>query len=496
MLSRNRHPNTLQDTFFQSLIHQLEPENTYATPEGILRFSRDVVGISLADYQEDCLFHFVKHKRAAIRAPHGVGKSAMAAIVVLWGMSAFPMDDVKVVTTASAWRQLTHFLWKEIHKWGTQADWAQIGLIVRRKRELLEHSFKLPNKEAFAVASSDPAFIEGAHATRMIYVFDEAKAIPDPTWDAAEGAFAGTGDDAEQDGYAMAISTPAEQNGRFYDISIQKPGYEDWWVRHITQAEAIKAGRMSISWAEQRGRQWGIESAVYKNRVLGEFSADSEELLIPPSWVEAAVERGRGVIAPTGKRGIGVDTARSGEDNTVFAEMIGRHLVRLQDYKQQRVTQVVFKLKVFAADKRVPIAVDVIGTGGAGTVDMMGDAGYKVGGVNAAGKAVYPNGKPILDSTGELTFVNMRSALWWLARMALDPNGDDPISLPDHKQLFDDLTAPLFTYTNIGKIAVESKDDMKKRLKRSPDYADAFILALWAQFAIKRGSVGGFPVLN
>ena len=63
------------------------------------------------------------------------------------------------------------------------------------------------------------------------------------TFDAAEGAFSSVGADLDGVGYALAISTPGEPNGRFYDIHARKPGYEDWWVRHVTLAEAIAAGR-------------------------------------------------------------------------------------------------------------------------------------------------------------------------------------------------------------------------------------------------------------
>lgn len=79
--------------------------------------------------------------------------------------------------------------------------------------------------------------------------------------------------------------------GRFYDIHSRKPGYEDWTVRHVTLGEAIKAGRISPDWAEQRKRQWGEDSAIYQNRVLGEFAASDEDAVVPLAWVEAAVER-------------------------------------------------------------------------------------------------------------------------------------------------------------------------------------------------------------
>ena len=105
----------------------------------------------------------------------------------------------------------------------------------------------------------------------MFYVFDEAKSIYVATWDAAEGAF--SSEDMEgNDVRAFAISTPGDPSGRFYDIHMGKPGYDDWLAIHISLDDAIKAGRVSAKWAARRLKQWGEESSMYQNRVLGMFA--------------------------------------------------------------------------------------------------------------------------------------------------------------------------------------------------------------------------------
>jgi len=71
---------------------------------------------------------------------------------------------------------------------------------------------KLTYGQAFPVASSDPGKIEGAHEDQMLYIFDEAKMISNATFDAAEGAF------ASGQAYALAISTPGDASGRFFEI--------------------------------------------------------------------------------------------------------------------------------------------------------------------------------------------------------------------------------------------------------------------------------------
>jgi hypothetical protein len=74
---------------------------------------------------------------------------------------------------------------------------------------------------------------------------------------------------------------------------------------------------------------------------------------------------------------------------------------------------------------------------------------------------------------------NCRSAAWWAMREFLDPANDPQVALPPNEYLISDLTAPRWRVTSTGKIAVESKDDIKKRIGRSTDFADAVIQAFY-----------------
>ena len=207
------------------------------------------------------------------RSPHGAGKTSTAALTVLW--FAVTRDaagiDWKAVTTAGAWRQLLKYLWPEIHLWARRIRWDVVGRAPFSQAESLDLSLKLDHGEAFAAASDNPALIEGAHAKSVLLILDEAKAISPAVFDAVEGAMSGTGEV-----FALATSTPAEPSGRFYDIHARKPGLEDWQSRHVTLEAAMAAGRISKGWAAQRLAQWGADSALYANRVLGEFASSDE----------------------------------------------------------------------------------------------------------------------------------------------------------------------------------------------------------------------------
>lgn len=290
----------------------------YSDPVG---FAQDCIewpeGEELTEYQIEVLRVLVERLKVSVRSLHGAGKTGLVAIAVLW--FALTRDsagvDWKCPTTAGAWRQLEQYLWPEIHKWAARLKWEVIGRPEFTRQELLRNNLNLRHGSALAVASDVPAYIEGVHADAVFYVFDEAKAIPAATFDAAEGAFSGGGE-----ALGLSTSTPGEPAGRFYEIQTQRPGLEDWYPIHVSLERAVAAGRVSTAWADQRKRQWGAESALYANRVLGEFHTSDENGVIPLSWVEAAMERWQAnagfPLGPLDR--VGVDVARSGDDKTCW----------------------------------------------------------------------------------------------------------------------------------------------------------------------------------
>lgn len=416
------------------------------------------------------------------------------AIAVLWFSLTRDVAgaDWKIPTTASVWRQLQDFLWPEIHKWARRLDWEQVGRApFKTGTELLKMSLKLDTGAAFAVASDDPASIEGAHADEILYIFDESKALGDATFDAAEGAFS-TGN-----AYAMAVSTPGEPVGRFYDIHARKPGLEDWWVKHVTLAETIAAGRVNGEWARQRALLWGEDSAVYKNRVLGEFAGSDEDSVIPLAWIEMAQERWRQqyttgvdgefrgvpvqvnvgtrrVLEPGEKvHIIGLDVARGGADRTVAALRQGNTICELRRFPYSDDTMATAHLCIAIQDahQSPKAVVDVIGIG-AGVYDRIREERRPCSPFNAS------NGTTRRDFSGEFGFSNFRSFAHWNAREMLDPNLGCDVALPPDDRLTGDLVTPKWRVMSGGRIQVESKDEIKKRIGRSPDDGDAVIMAL------------------
>jgi len=469
------------------------------------KFIRDFFfGYRNFPYQKEIINNLLVKKKICVRAPHSAGKTGMVAPLAIWfaitreDMCKARGGDWKVVTTASVERQLTKYLWPEIRKWTRKSSFAWDQLKREpfdRRTELLYTQLKLEYGEAFAVSSDDPANIEGAHADHLLYIIDEAKTVASPTFDAIEGALMGN-----SEVYCMCISTPGEPNGRFYEIQSRQQGYEDWWCRAISLEECIATGQITREKAEQRARQWGEKSAIYINRVLGNFALDALDGLIPLSWAELAMSReSRQVVEgernfyftpPTEKHQVGYiglancvacDVGGSG-DKSVVATRVGNKCLPLDvfhvDDTMQVSGEVVGAIQRNGQKECTYAVVDVIGIG-AGVAHRLRELGYDVEAFNASTAVDFT------DHSGELVFLNRRSAAWWGMRELLDPNleeirrlnGVSEVILPFDEELLGDLCTPRYKRTSAGKIQVEDKAAIRKRLGRSPDRGDAVVMA-------------------
>lgn len=443
----------------------------------------------LTHYQAQIMGDFQVYDRQAVRGPRGLGKTTMAAIIVLAWALTHDGEDWKVGTTASVWRQLEDYLWPEVHKWAARLRWEKIGrLPFNTRTELLTMKLILSNRaRATAIASDDSETIEGLHAEFLKVIFDEAKIVQDETWDSLEGALSNAGEHGDV-AKVLAISTPGAPGGRFYDIHSRKPGYEDWHPVHITMEDAIKAHRMTREWADMRLAQWGTDSALYQNQVLGEFAADDEDVIIPLAFVEASNRRWddwQARLKSGGSKGVvtsmGLDVALggAGRDQPIFTKVYDNRYVELEVFKPRtldtQTMEIAGRAKELIDRHNVRMYIDVGGLG-VGVYNRLREQGVKLAiAFNAAEKAP----RKLKDASGEYTFKNKRAAMWFIGRDILNPDEGSEIALPRDADLSGELTRTREKSVLSDAVRqVESKEEIRKRINRSTDRADSVLQAL------------------
>jgi hypothetical protein len=210
--------------------------------------------------------------------------------------------------------------------------------------------------------------------------------------------------------------------------------------------------------------------------LYGDFQAGIEDdpwQVIPTEWVEIAQRRWVKPAKLGVMESLGIDVARGGRDKTIIAR---RHAGMWFDEplvypgSQTPDGPSVAGLTIAATRDGAPQHIDVIGIG-ASPFDFLREANQQVIGVNVSEKPTRT------DKSGRLRFKNLRSQLWWMMREALDPDNNTGIALPPDTQLLADLCAPTWSLSGT-LIYVESREDIVKRISRSPDWASAYILAL------------------
>lgn len=215
-----------------------------------------------------------------------------------------------------------------------------------------------------------------------------------------------------------------------------------------------------------------------RSLLRGKFGAYKEIdpfQLIQTSWVIAAQERWNNSESGEEMHAIGIDVARGGRDQTVFAALYGDRFDTLKKYPGVSTPdgQTVATLLNEYLGKRSPtIGVDVIGVGGA-VFDALQHR-QNVLGVN------FGEGSSATDKTGKYQMANVRAEAYWNLRDALNPDYNPTLALPPDKELLGDLCSIKWR-VKTGKIYIESKDEIVKRLGRSPDCSDAVAIALFCR---------------
>jgi phage terminase large subunit len=425
-------------------------------------FMREILGCSFLTPQQLQLIESVRvHRRTAAPAGHGVGKTWLAARLALWLLYAFP--QTKVITTAPTWFQVENLLWSELRA-------AYSSCLVPLGGQLNQTELKL-SEDWFAIglSTTEATRFQGIHAPRVAVIFDEATGVAPHIWEAAEGLAVNPHD------RFLAIGNPTDPTSRFKTAcdsglwNVITLSCEEH--PNVIEGREIVPGAVSRQWVEERIAEYGgYDTALARARIRGLWPEQGDDVLISLKLVEEAQARWREMKAIDERDRVikqriaaGCDVARFGSDETVIISIYEGGLVALPETRRwQNLMETAGQLVALSC---MNLAVDDAGLGG-GVTDRLRELNKPVIAVN--------NGESATDAD---RFVNRRAELWWTLREHLQ-RGD--VHLPPDAKLAADLTNCKFTYDSRGRIKLEAKDEIKKRLGRSPDRGDALTLAVWA----------------
>lgn len=405
--------------------------------------------------QQEILQALATNKLVTVRSSNAVGKSRLAALALIWWMNAYPYSYC--ITTGASWNSIKRIVWPDVRAMVNRAPLAEL----RTMGKINKTEWVIDDRwAAFGLAMHTPDAFGGYRTGQGVFVIvDEASALTPDIYEAIMGICAG--DNCR----VLLIGNPLRPEGPFYDSF-----FKGKWLRfHISAHDSPNVtGRAHIpglatkAWIAEREADWGKSGPAYIARVEGNFPDSASNTVIPLSLAMGAAVRPK--IRILGQRvRIGVDVARYGDDDTVYAVARGPNIESLERQNgfdlMQTANRVVALINQYDPEL---VNIDVIGYG-AGVVDRLRELGYGeiVRGVNVSHAA--------LD---KILYANLRAELWYNFRDWLDAGG----TLPNDNRLLGDLTGPTFRYTSKGQRILEPKEDTKKRLGRSPDAGDAVVL--------------------
>ena len=233
---------------------------------------------------------------------------------------------------------------------------------------------------------------------------------------------------------------------------------------------------------------------LYRHIWLGEPVADSDLVIIKPSWIAAAVDAHIKLgFDPVGDKRIGFDVADEGEDDNALTFAYGSVVLDVLDWHRGDVIDSSNKVNLYASEKQVDlITYDSIGIGAGVKAHLGRIAKTRIEGFNAGGAVLDPDKDYMPGKTNKDMFSNLKAQSWWIVRdrfyktwRAIEHGEQYPVdelislssSIPKLDYLKAELSRPFVDYDQNGRVKVESKKDMAKRGIKSPNMADSLIMA-------------------
>lgn len=453
-------------------------------------YARDVLKIALTPDQADiCRKIATPPYKVLVKAAHNVGKSFLAAVLVNWWYDT--RNPGVCLTTAPNDRQVKDILWKEVRR--LRGD---RGGFRGPKMPRLESA---PSHFAHGFTASDAVGFHGQHEANVGIIFDEAEGIDGEFWDAAETMLGGesyfflaiynpttsasrTAEEERAGGYHLATlsamthpNIALELDGKppLVPSAIRLDRLEEQLAKWSEKIPAEEPGAVQL-----RG-QWYRPGLVAQARLLGVRPTTGFDAVFPEWCFDKAIST---ILPPAGRIVIGCDVARFGSDFTAIHGRRGgssRRHVSANGWDTVRTAGECMTLAAEVARREAGAGRPVDPRDTLYVIDDTGVGGGVSDNLRADGCLVYRHNAGAAADGREEDYPNLRSAMWFDMAEACGRGEISFAALGQDAQaeLRRQFTAVKYALDRDGRRVVAPKDETRKLIKRSPDDADAVLLA-------------------
>lgn len=430
--------------------------------EDPLFFVTDELKASPDPWQIEALRSFAdpNKRRISLQACAGPGKTALLAWCGWNFLSCYAArgEHPNAAAVSITSDNLKDNLWKELSVWQGRSEFLKTAFVWTKERVFArDHSSTwFLSARSWSKSADEEAqgrTLSGLHARYILYLIDESGDIPPPILRSAEQGLTNC-----SWGKIMQAGNPTSQSGMLYLAAARQRHL--WHIIRITgdPDDTQRSTRINVTWAREQIAQYGRENPWVMSYILGQFPPNSINALLGIEEVEAAMRRH---LRPDAynfvQKRLGIDAARFGDDPWVIFPRQGLAAFRPVTLRNPRTQEVAARIGLARARWGSEMEFfDDTGGYASGAIDACILAGMAPVPVNYAGKSLNPR------------YFNKRSEMWFEMCEWVKRGG----ALPNVPELVAELTIPTYWYER-GMQRLEEKDQIKIRLKRSPNYADA-----------------------
>jgi hypothetical protein len=406
--------------------------------------------------------------RIAVASGKGIGKSALIAQILGWGVST--CKGCRCTVTANTKGQLDTKTVPEATLWFNRminADWWDVmKTSIKSKDPRHEQNWKI---DFMPWSIQNPQAFAGLHnkGKRIIVVMDEASTIPDVIWEVIDGVATDTGTEI----IIIAFGNPTENTGRFRECFGSRKA--QWKHYQIDSRKVPSTNKKELA---DLIEIYGDDSDWVRVNIKGEFPRAASSQFIAGDAVEACRKYKAAILSQMPKI-MSIDVARFGDDESVIGIRQGRSFKICQRYSGQDLYVMTGHTEEWI-EKEKPDGIVVDSDGlGAGLFDNIKGRGH--GRYGNCTLVEFHGGHRAYNET---KFFNRRAEVWGLMKDAIIAG----MQIPDTPEFADDLTGVRYGFTAKQQIQLERKEEMKKRGLSSPDMGDCLAMSFAIQMAEKK----------
>lgn len=468
------------------------------------RFVRDVLKAKLDREQQAIITSVQFNPMTTVASGTARGKDFVSACACLCFLYLTPrfnkkgelVKNTKVAMTAPTGRQVQNIMFPEIRRLFNAAGILP-GVLTS---EYIRTGYSEWFLTGFKAGDQNTEAWSGFHAVNTMFSVTEASGISEVVFNAIEGNLQGNSrlllvwNPNVTTGYA-ARSMKSDRFAKFRLNSLH--------AENVVTKKNVIPGQVDYPWVKDKVTEWCSQiqhgdfdegegdfefdgclyrpNDLFRVKVLGMFPKVSEDMLIPYEWIELANKRWLEIVEKEGEDYIpyedlclGVDVAGMGRDSSFLAPRYGSFMRRLVGHQSaghadhMKVAGMAINELHKCMTGNAKAFIDTIGEG-AGVFSRLEELKVK----GATSCKFSESAAKYTDETGQYRFQNMKAFLYWSLRDWLNPkNGHEP-ALPPDEELLEEATSVKWMFMSNGNIIIEPKEDLKKRLGRSPDRLDA-----------------------